>query len=108
MATSPATDRSSAFDNRRSFIEFQKEIQLDPLSKICCSRTAVRSSLASWPWPAASWSPRGNALVIGIGIEIAGVPKAVHGAFIFGSPVDVRPNGAGPVAAGVNITGVVL
>ena len=43
-----------------------------------------------------------------MGIEIAGVPKAVHGAFILGSPVDARPSGAGPVAAGTTITGVVL
>ena len=32
----------------------------------------------------------------GMGMEMAGVPKAVHGAFIRGSPVDARPNGAGP------------
>lgn len=37
----------------------------------------------------------------GIGIEIAGVPKAVHGAFILGSPVDARPRGAGPAPAPV-------
>jgi len=43
---------------------------------------------------------------MGIGMEMAGVPKAVHGAFIRGSPVDVNPNGAGPVAAGTKITGV--
>gem|GEM_PF-6177585 len=41
-------------------------------------------------------------------MEMAGVPKAVHGAFIRGSPVDVNPNGAGPVAAGTKITGVSL
>jgi hypothetical protein len=41
-------------------------------------------------------------------MEIAGVPKAVHGAFILGSPVDARPSGAGPVAAGDRITGVFL
>jgi hypothetical protein len=35
-----------------------------------------------------------------MGMEIAGVPKAVHGAFILGLPVDARPNGAGPIAAG--------
>jgi hypothetical protein len=43
-----------------------------------------------------------------MGIEIAGVPKAVHDAFILASPVDVRPTGAGPTAAGVSITGVRL
>jgi hypothetical protein len=43
-----------------------------------------------------------------MGMEIAGVPKAVHGAFILGSPVDARPIGAGPRAAGVRITGVAL
>jgi hypothetical protein len=43
-----------------------------------------------------------------MGIEIAGVPKAVHGAFILGSPVEVRPSGAGPTAAGVRMTGVAL
>ena len=39
---------------------------------------------------------------------MAGVPRAVHGAFIAGSPVVERPKGAGPVAAGVRITGVDL
>jgi hypothetical protein len=38
----------------------------------------------------------------------AGVPNAVHGAFIRASPVVARPRGAGPVAAGTRITGVVL
>ena len=41
-------------------------------------------------------------------MEIAGVPKAVHGRFILGSPVDEKPSGAGPVAAGIKITGVDL
>ena len=41
-------------------------------------------------------------------MEIAGVPKAVHGAFILASPVAARPNGAGPVAPGTKITGVAL
>ena len=41
-------------------------------------------------------------------MEIAGVPKAVHGAFILGLPVDAKPNGAGPIAAGDKITGVAL
>jgi hypothetical protein len=41
-------------------------------------------------------------------MEIAGVPKAVQGEFILGSPVDARPNGAGPTAAGDKITGVAL
>ncbi len=39
-------------------------------------------------------------------MEMAGVPKAVHSAFILVSPVYAKPNGAGPVAAGVRITGV--
>jgi hypothetical protein len=41
-------------------------------------------------------------------MEIAGVPKAVHGRFILGSPVDDKPSGAGPVVAGTKITGVDL
>ena len=49
-----------------------------------------------------------NPLGTGRGIEIAGVPRAVHGAFILGSPVDDKPSGAGPVAAGTKITGVAL
>src|SRR6266567_3243876 len=83
-------------------------VQPYPLLSILCSRTAARSTLASWPWSAASCSPRGKPLATGIGIDIAGVPKAVHGAFILGSPVDARPNDAGPTAAGVRITGVAL
>src|SRR4029077_13480680 len=63
---------------------------------------------ASWPCSALSCSPNGNPFGTGIGTEIAGDPKAVHGAFILGSPVDARPNGAGPTAAGVRITGVTL
>jgi hypothetical protein len=55
-----------------------------------------------------SCNPSGNPLRTVRGIEIAGVPKAVHGAFILGSPVDAKPKGAGPVAAGTKITGVVL
>src|SRR6202049_2955426 len=43
-----------------------------------------------------------------MGIEIAGVPSADQGAFIAGSPVVDKPKGAGPVAAGVRITGVDL
>jgi hypothetical protein len=39
---------------------------------------------------------------------MAGVPKAVHGEFSRESPVDVNPSGAGPIAAGVKITGVAL
>ena len=38
----------------------------------------------------------------GMGTEMAGVPSAVHGAFILGSPVVDSPSGAGPVAAGEN------
>src|SRR5262249_34614816 len=83
-------------------------IQLYPLLSIRCSRAAVRRTLASWPQSAASCNPRGKPLATGIGIEIAGVPNAVHGAFILGSPVDAKPNGAGPTAAGVRITGVAL
>jgi hypothetical protein len=48
--------------------------------------------------------PSGN--LLGTGMEIAGVPKAVHGAFILGSPVDAKPGGAFPVAVGTKITGV--
>lgn len=33
-----------------------------------------------------------------MGTEIAGVPNAVYGAFVLGSPADAKPNGAGPVA----------
>src|SRR6202022_1671970 len=43
-----------------------------------------------------------------MGIEIAGVPSADQGAFMAGSPVVDKPKGAGPVAAGVRITGVDL
>src|SRR5712664_1096737 len=39
---------------------------------------------------------------------MAGVPKAVHAVFMRESPVDVSPNGAGPVAAGTRMTGVLL
>ena len=53
-----------------------------------------------------SCSPSGKPLETGMGMEIAGVPKAVYGAFILGLPVDARPNGAGPIAAGDKITGV--
>ena len=55
-----------------------------------------------------SWSPKGKPpLRTGIGIDIAGVPKVVHGLFILPSPVEVSPTGAGPVAAGTRITGVI-
>src|SRR5215469_14811295 len=79
-----------------------------PLTSMSCSRTAVRSTLASWPWSAVSCNPRGNPLGTGRGMEIAGVPKAVQGEFILGSPVDAKPKGAGPAAAGDKITGVAL
>ena len=46
---------------------------------------------------------QGNPLEIGIGMEMAGVPKAVHGAFTLVSPVYAKPNGVGPVAAGVRL-----
>ena len=39
---------------------------------------------------------------------MAGVPIAVHGAFILGSPVVDNPRGAAPGAAGVRTTGVDL
>src|SRR5579864_8089049 len=78
------------------------------LPKIAASRFAVRSTLSSRPSSAASCNPIGNPPAgTGMGIEIAGAPKAVHGEFILGSPVDAKPSGAGPVAAGVRITGVV-
>src|SRR5262249_26022992 len=80
----------------------------DHTSSDSCARTAARSSLASCSGSAVSCSPRGKPLLTFMGIEIAGVPKAVHGAFILGSPVDASPCGAGPVAAGTKITGVVL
>jgi hypothetical protein len=41
-------------------------------------------------------------------MEIAAVFKAVHGAFILGSPVDAKPGGAGPTAAGVRIMGATV
>jgi hypothetical protein len=72
------------------------------------SRFAAWSSLVSWPDSAVSCNPNGNPSETCMGIEMAGVPKAVQGAFILGSPVEARPSGAGPVAAGVRITGVVL
>jgi hypothetical protein len=52
--------------------------------------------------------PQGQAAPSRHGIEIACVPKAVHGTFILGSPVDARPSGGGPVAAGTTCTGVAL
>jgi len=39
---------------------------------------------------------------------MAGVPSAVHGAFMRESPVDARPAGAGPGAAGTRMIGVAL
>ena len=69
---------------------------------------AVRITLASCPCSAVSWSPSGKPFATGIGMVMADVPMAVHGAFILGSPVDDKPNGAGPMAAGTRITGVAL
>ena len=57
---------------------------------------------------AVNCNPSGSPLAIGMGIEMAGVPRAVQGAVIRGSPVVDKPKGAGPVAAGVRITGVDL
>src|SRR5436190_988591 len=65
-------------------------------------------TLASWPDSAVSCSPSGKPPETGIGMEMAGGPRAVHGEFILASPVDARPNGAGPVAAGTKMTGVAL
>src|ERR1700692_701282 len=59
----------------------------------------------SWPRSAVNCKPRGRPLAMGMGIDIAGVPKAVQGAFMRGSPVVDKPRGAGPTAAGVRITG---
>src|SRR5882762_551175 len=84
------------------------ETVADAVARIVCRCTAVQSTLASWPWSAVSCSPSGNPSGTGRGIEIAGVPRAVHGAFILESPVDDKPSGAGPVAAGTKITGVAL
>jgi hypothetical protein len=72
------------------------------------TRTAVCRRRASSPCAAVSCRPSGNPLGTGIGIEMAGVPSAVHGRFIREFPVDPRPLGAGPVAAGTRMTGVVL
>ena len=48
-----------------------------------------------------------QSFAMGIGIEIAGVPSAVQGAFMRASPVNDRPSGGGPVAAGTRMTEVV-
>ena len=76
--------------------------------KRCCTSTAARNTRASWLMSAVNCRPSGRPLAMGMGIEIAGVPNAVHGASIRGSPVVDRPNGAGPIAAAVSITGVDL
>src|ERR1700693_233670 len=81
---------------------------LGPALRCFCNRTAARNTLASCPRSAVNCNPRGSPLAIGMGIDMAGVPKAVQGAFILGSPVLDKPKGAGPVAAGVRITGVDL
>ena len=78
------------------------------LARILCSRMAVRITLASWPCSAVNCSPSGSASATGIGTEIAGVPNAVHGEFILELPVNAKPSGAGPGAAGTSMTGVVL
>src|SRR6201993_485207 len=62
----------------------------------------------SWLRSAVNCKPRGRPLAMGMGIDTAGVPRAVQGAFILGSPVVDKPRGAGPTAAGVRITGVDL
>ena|SRR6516162_3884913 len=77
------------------------------LRRYCSTDAAVPNSRASWPGAAVSCNPRGSPLEIGIGIEIAGVPNAVHGLFIRVSPVNAKPNGAGPTAAGERMTGVI-
>ena len=77
-------------------------------SSMLCSRTAVRRTLASWPWSAVSCSPSGRLLPTRIGIEMAGVPREVQGALMRASPVEASPSGAGPVAAGTRTTGVAL
>ena len=65
-------------------------------------------SLESCPTSAVICNPSGSPFATGIGIEMAGVPSADQGAFMAGSPVVDKPKGAGPVAAGVRITGVDL
>src|SRR5580692_6551444 len=77
-----------------------------PALKHLCKRTAARSNLKSSPTSAVNCKPSGSPRKRGMGIEMAGVPRDVQGAFILGSPVEARPKGAGPVAAGVRITGV--
>src|SRR6185503_19215680 len=81
---------------------------LGPALKRSCIRMAARSALESCPRSAVSCNPKGSPLASGRGIDTAGVPNAVHGAFIRGSPLVDKPKGAGPVAAGVRITGVDL
>jgi len=75
---------------------------------ILCTLTAARSSRASSPGAAVSCSPKGKRSPTGIGTEIAGTPSAVHGVFMLESPVDASPKGAGPVAEGARITGVLV
>src|ERR1700719_1517018 len=91
-----------------SLESFQAGDILGPALNFSCKRIAARINLASCPRSAVICNPRGRPLASGMGIEIAGVPSAVHGAFILGSPVVDRPRGAAPGAAGVRITGVDL
>src|SRR5689334_1826879 len=67
--------------------------------------TASATSDESVPESETSWSPSGSPFSEGMGIEMAGTPRAVHGMFITGSPVDSRPRGATPGAAGVSRIG---
>src|SRR5215467_9992253 len=66
--------------------------------------TARARRAASVPDSETSCRPSGSPRA-GIGMEIAGTPRAVHGAFMTGSPVDSSPAGAAPGAAGVISTG---
>ena len=92
---------------RREGLGFARDETCPPL-RIRCTLAAARSRRASSPGAAVSWSPNGKRSPTGIGTEIAGVPSAVHGVFMLESPVDASPHGAGPVAEGARITGVVL
>src|SRR5258706_16428924 len=79
---------------------------LGPVLNRACSWIAARINLESCPRSAVICNPSGSSLPTGIGIEIAGVPSAVQGAFIAGSPAVDMPTGAGPVAADVRINSV--
>src|SRR5579872_1658775 len=62
--------------------------------------TPSANSAASDSGAETSCRPRGNPGT-GMGMEMAGKPRAVQGRLRIGSPVDARPAGAGPGAEGV-------